>query len=534
MSLSANAAGERERLLSAHLIDLTEAYEARERLREEKEFSEAVVDIAGSLIVVTELDGTVILANPAVLTTTGFTREQLVGRKVWDTLLPPELREQAMKLFASADDVTMPHELEIDVVTAAGGRRRVELSSAIAKDSQGLPAHFVITGTDVTAERESAGLVNHLLRSATTTGFIGTDLFGAITLFNTGAEELLRIDAATASRYRITDFLDPVQLAHHAGDGPRPPGFDTLVDPVRLHGMPETRDWTLRSGTRELGTVSMTTHAVTDTFGHPIGFLFVLRDVTEQRHSQSVLIQALDREREAVRQLQLLDAAKDEFVSTVSHELRTPMTSIIGYLEMLQDGLTGELTPDQRRVVEAISRNSDRLLTLADDLLLLTSYETTATRADTQVVDLAELARHTVTDLGESGSSRGIAVEAALPREPVSVHANGSDLERVIGNLVGNALKFTEPGGRVRVEVGCQDGRARLSVIDTGIGIPEDEIGAVFDKFFRSRAAQHRAIQGTGLGLPIVQAIVESHDGEVSVASREGEGTTVTVLLPLA
>ena len=535
MSLSPNSAGEQERLLSAHLIDLTDAYEARERLREEKEFSEAVVDIAGSLIVVTELDGTVLLANPAVTATTGFTRAQLVGRKVWDTLIAPEFREQAIKLFATAEDAVLPRELEVDVLTATGGRRRLELAGAIAKDSQGLPAHFVITGTDVTAERESAGLVNHLLRSATTTGFIGTDLYGGITLFNTGAEKLLRIDAATASRYRITDFLDPLQLAQHAAaDSSRPPGFDSLVEPVRAEGIPETRDWTLRSGTRELGTVSMTTNEVTDTFGHPIGFLFVLRDVTEARHSQAVLIKALDREREAVRQLQLLDAAKDEFVSTVSHELRTPMTSIIGYLEMLEDRLVGDLTPEQEHVVGAISRNSDRLLTLADDLLLLTSYESATSHTEREQVDLAELARNCAADLQSTAGARGIGLEAELPHRAVAVHANADDLERVLGNLVGNALKFTDTGGRVLVQVDCSDGRARLRVSDTGMGIPEDELGSVFDKFFRSRNVQHHAIQGTGLGLPIVQAIVESHDGEVSVASREGEGTTVTVLLPLA
>lgn len=534
MSLSANAAHGHERLLSAHLIDLTEAYEARERLREEKEFSEAVVDIAGSLIVVTELDGTVLLANPAVLNATGFTRQQIVGKKVWDTLLPPEFREQAIKMFAAADDLSFPRQLEIDVLTVTGGRRRVELSNAIAKDSQGLPAHFVITGTDVTAERESAGLMDHLLRSATTTGFIGTDLSGAITLFNSGAERLLHIDATTAARYRITDFLDARQLAQHAGDSPRPPGFDTLVEPVRAQGMPETRDWTLCSGTRELATVSMTTNEVTDTFGHPIGFLFVLRDVTEARHSQSVLIQALDREREAVRQLQLLDTAKDEFVSTVSHELRTPMTSIIGYLEMLEDGLTGDLAPQQRQVVEAISRNSERLLTLADDLLMLTSYDTSVSHTAREPVDLAGLARNALKGLQEAGAEKGIHMELDLAVSQLTVPANAPDIERVLGNLVGNALKFTPQGGRVRVSVDRRGDRARLVVADTGIGIPADELDSVFDKFFRSSNAQYHAIQGTGLGLPIVHAIVESHGGEVTVSSQEDVGTTVTVLLPLA
>jgi signal transduction histidine kinase len=278
----------------------------------------------------------------------------------------------------------------------------------------------------------------------------------------------------------------------------------------------------------------MTTNEVTDTFGHPIGFLFVLRDVTEARHSQSVLIQALDREREAVRQLQLLDTAKDEFVSTVSHELRTPMTSIIGYLEMLEDGLTGELAPQQRQVVEAISRNSERLLTLADDLLMLTSYDTSVSHAAREPVDLAALARRALADLQEAGAEKGIQVELDLAVDNLTVPANAPDIERVLGNLVGNALKFTPQGGRVRVTVDRRGDRARLVVADTGIGIPADELDSVFDKFFRSSNAQYHAIQGTGLGLPIVHAIVESHGGEVTVSSQEDVGTTVTVLLPLA
>jgi signal transduction histidine kinase len=114
------------------------------------------------------------------------------------------------------------------------------------------------------------------------------------------------------------------------------------------------------------------------------------------------------------------------------------------------------------------------------------------------------------------------------------VSANPADLERVLGNLAGNALKFTGAGGRVKVSVDRAGRQARLSVADTGIGIPADEVDSVFDKFFRSRNAQYHAIQGTGLGLPIVQAIVDNHGGEVSVISQENVGTTVTVLLPLA
>ena len=119
----------------------------------------------------------------------------------------------------------------------------------------------------------------------------------------------------------------------------------------------------------------MTTNPVTDTFGDLFGYLFVASDITDTRRSQEILVKALHRERDVVSRLKDLDRVKDDFVTTVSHELRTPMSSIIGSAEMLADGMLGELAPDQQRMVDVISRNGDRLLALADDLLLLATFD---------------------------------------------------------------------------------------------------------------------------------------------------------------
>ena len=132
----------------------------------------------------------------------------------------------------------------------------------------------------------------------------------------------------------------------------------------------------------------MTTNPVTDTFGELIGYLFVASDITDTRRSQEILVKALQRERRWWPRLKDLDRVKDDFISTVSHELRTPMSSIIGSAEMLADGLIGELEPEQRRVVDVITRNGDRLLALADDLLLLAAYDQTPCRTQTVPVDL--------------------------------------------------------------------------------------------------------------------------------------------------
>jgi signal transduction histidine kinase len=225
--------------------------------------------------------------------------------------------------------------------------------------------------------------------------------------------------------------------------------------------------------------------------------------------------------------------AKTEFVATVSHELRTPMASISGYIELLQDGEGGTLTDDQRHFVEAIRRNSDRLTALANDLLTLSSLESGRFVHDQVGVDLDDVVRAAHIALMPLINSRELEVTFEVPPEPVRVHGDARALESVVSNLVSNALKFTEDGGWVRCAVRAVGDRAVLEVSDNGLGIPEAEQRDLFTRFFRSSTAQERAIQGTGLGLTIVDAIVQSHGGDIAVVSRHLGGSTFTVNLPL-
>jgi signal transduction histidine kinase len=227
-------------------------------------------------------------------------------------------------------------------------------------------------------------------------------------------------------------------------------------------------------------------------------------------------------------------AAKTEFVATVSHELRTPMTSISGYVEMLQDDDAGSLTDEQREFVNAIRRNSDRLTALANDLLTLSSMESGTFVHQPAIVDLVEVVAAAKLDLHQQIVHSGLDVTFEVPAEPVLVRGDAQTLESVVSNLVGNAVKFTQAGGRVQCTLQVTAGRACLQVTDNGLGIPEEEQRDLFTRFFRSSTAQQYAIQGSGLGLTIVDAIVKSHDGDISVHSEHLAGSTFTVNLPLA
>ncbi len=225
-----------------------------------------------------------------------------------------------------------------------------------------------------------------------------------------------------------------------------------------------------------------------------------------------------------------LERLRDAFVAAVSHELRTPLTSISGFLEMLADE-EQSLSETGRTYLTVIRRSTGRLQRIVEDLLLVAQIE--AHRLELNVVEIepAEIAAAAVGEAGPAAGEKGIElVLDAAPCGPIS--GDAQRLGQVLDNLVSNAIKFTDPGGSVTVSCEPDGDGIRLGVADTGVGVPADEQGQLFSRFFRASTATRRAIPGTGLGLVIARAIVEEHGGTISFESREGEGTRVTVALP--
>ena len=517
---------------SLHMVDLTEPLELQERLQAERDYTRSVIDTASSMIVVTDVEGTIIVANPAVTALTGFAEDDLVGRPFWERLLTEDQRDEAVQLFS--DPSQLPRTGEAQLRTKDNGLRLVVFSADAYRAGPDAPVTCVISATDVTAARENASMVEHLLRSARTIAFVGTDLNGRITLFNTGAEHMLGVAADLATGRELVEFIAPADLDRYVRDGNQA-AFDAIVEHAADELTPETRDWTWLPAERAPIKVSMTTNPVTDTFGHVIGYLFVATDITDTRRSQEILVNALRREREVVARLKDLDHAKDDFVSTVSHELRTPMSSIIGSAEMLGEGVLGELLPEQQRMVNVISRNGDRLLALADDLLVLATFDHDSWQDFDSQIDLRAVVQESEHAIASMLSTRQLEVSYSMPAEAVLVKGDATHLERAVTNLLSNAVKFTLDGGSISVELEVDPTHrsAILSVTDTGLGIPESDLEAVFGRFFRSAVVQEHAIQGSGLGLAIVKTIIESHDGQIDVRSTPGEGTTFTITLPL-
>jgi signal transduction histidine kinase len=253
-------------------------------------------------------------------------------------------------------------------------------------------------------------------------------------------------------------------------------------------------------------------------------------DGTGRRFAVGAIYVDISRQKKVEEDLRELDRLKGEFVATVSHELRTPLTSISGYAELL---LIGEVDPAQRRMVEVIDRNSRRLLTLVEDLLTLSRVDSgEGGRLDGEV-DVVELISAANAVLEPAFQAAGVQVRVELPDRLPAATGDRSQLERVLLNLLSNAVKFSARGDGIVVRVDVADDEMALSVQDFGVGIPESEQAQLFTRFFRTAEARRLAIQGTGLGLAVVREIVERHGGQVAVRSALGEGTTMTVRLPI-
>jgi signal transduction histidine kinase len=251
------------------------------------------------------------------------------------------------------------------------------------------------------------------------------------------------------------------------------------------------------------------TAPVEDPDGSLVGRVWTLREITADRE---------------------LDRMRDAFVATVSHELRTPLTSISGFLEMMQEEEQA-LGESGKQYLDVIRRSTERLHALVEDLLLIAQIEAKRVELELAPVDVVDVATSAVEAQRPAAEEKGVAVEVVADHPP-TLRADRVRLTQVLDNLVSNAVKFTNAGGNVRVQISGRGDEVELVVADTGIGIPTDEQGQLFSRFFRASTATQHAIPGTGLGLSISRALVEQHGGTISVKSTVGEGTEVTVTIP--
>jgi len=231
-----------------------------------------------------------------------------------------------------------------------------------------------------------------------------------------------------------------------------------------------------------------------------------------------------------VTQLERLERVRKDFVANVSHELRTPLAAIRGYAETLLDGAIDD-RENNRKFLEIIMRQATRLTNIAADLLTLSELESNKGAAQPRPISVSAALESALRTVEPAAEARGV----VLKRDRVDdLYVKGWELrfEQVFVNLLDNAVKFSRPNGEVLIDVQSVDGKARITIADSGIGIPSEDLPRIFERFYRVDKARSRDVGGTGLGLSIVKHVIEQMGGTVTVNSRLGEGARFTIVVP--
>ena len=223
---------------------------------------------------------------------------------------------------------------------------------------------------------------------------------------------------------------------------------------------------------------------------------------------------------------------KSEFIQNVSHELRTPLAIVRGYVELLNTGEGGDLSLDQKEMMSIISRRINMLTKLVEDLTVILEGE--ARKIKLEDIDLGELFYSMLADFQDSSRQAGLSLTAEI--DPDVPHTNGTPVhfQRVLDNLVGNAIKFTPAGGKIHIHLWHTDSDILFTVEDSGVGIPKERLERIFERFYQVDGSTKRRYGGTGLGLALVKEIIELYGGEISVKSDVGKGSTFKVRIPIS
>jgi signal transduction histidine kinase len=232
------------------------------------------------------------------------------------------------------------------------------------------------------------------------------------------------------------------------------------------------------------------------------------------------------------RQLEAASQHKSEFLANMSHELRTPMNAILGFSEVLAEGMFGEINDKQAEYLRDILESGRHLLSLINDILDLSKIEAGRMELELTNFDLPGAIETALILVRERASRRGIALGKTMDERLGTVRGDERKVKQVLLNLLSNALKFTPEGGRIDVRASLNGGLAEVSVADTGVGIAPEDQGAIFEEF-RQVGTADKKVEGTGLGLALSRKFIELHGGRIWVKSQVGQGSTFTFTLPV-
>jgi PAS domain S-box-containing protein len=480
---------------------------------------------------VTDADGIILEVNDNFCSAYGYRRDELVG--VHYRMLSSDVHDRAF--WAGMRDTVMAGQTWHGTVcnkTMEGEAKWFDTVVAPYFDAHGRIERYVALHTDVTARhaadaelRHVSALLGNVLRAASEMSVIATDTAGLITVFNAGAERMLGYGAAELVGCSTPALLhDPEEVATRSADlsrelGQPVDGLRTLLLMAERKGA-EAREWTYvrKDGARV--PVLLTVTIIHDDSGAVLGFLGIAVDISQRKRDDAIL-------RDSMLRAEQASVAKSQFVANMSHEIRTPMNGMLGMLELT---LRTDLSARQRDYIDKARSAGATLLALLNDVLDFSRIDAGKLALDDDVFEVDVLLHDLAAVLTGNHVNAQVEVMFDIATAlPARLRGDRQRIAQVLVNLAGNALKFTHAGS-VIVALAVQGEGAgavtlRCSVSDTGIGIPADQLGMIFDGFTQAEASTARRFGGTGLGLAISARIVALMGGMLRVSSEVGRGS---------
>jgi PAS domain S-box-containing protein len=479
-------------------------------------------------IVATELDGTLVLWNEGARRIYGYDAPEVIGRNLRMIHREEDVRSGLVdRMFAAAFQYGQWEGI-VDRVRKGGEVFPTRVVVAVRRSRGGVPSGFVSISKDITEElvisqrlQTSEAYSRGLLESAVD-GILTTDLEGRITDVNREIENLTGRPRSELVGMQLSSLTDPPARADEALR--------------RVTNQREVRNLELRLKGRDgrVTDVSLNAALRGEGEGGRAGVIGTIRDSAESKRSRDELLRR-NRELEIQNErVQEASRMKSEFLANMSHELRTPLNSIIGFSDFLLTSGDGQLAADQREYLTDILNSGNHLLSLINDVLDLAKIESGKFELHPVPFELPRGVDEVCSSLRPQLQAFELELQTDVDREIDWVILDGTRFKQVLYNLLSNAVKFTPKGGRVRVTVTPTGwARFRMSVQDTGIGIPARDLARIFREFEQLDSGPGRMFSGTGLGLPVTQKIVNLMGGAVNVQSEPGKGSTFTVHLPL-
>lgn len=519
--------------------------------KSEEKYRELVNHAHESIYVIQNMR--VVFVNPASCAATGYTEEQLMGRSVFDFVVPDEQAE-AVNILNDLLAGTIPASLKEWEIMTSTGETRLHLINSVRIDWDGLPA-VLNFATDITTLRQTdqtlkserkllRTLIDHLPDAIYVKDKDGRKIVtNHADVRNTGltAEQILGktdqeiFPPETAKTFMADDFKV-----------------------LRGESVVVNREEFLTNQRNESKWLLTSKLPLTDIQGKITGLIGIGRDITKQKEYETSLLkqneeyQALNEEylasneelnrslteiqkinnelRDAKLKAEESDKLKMAFLSNISHEIRTPLNGLIGFSEQITDP---DLPSDQRLVfAKLIEESSHRLTAVINDIVDISLLQTRQASLNLQPVSLTELMSNIFTQFTESARQRRLSFTAELPEDPILTFADGKRVGQMVSKLIDNALKFTTSGG-VKIGIRRDNFNAIIYVRDTGIGISQAMQEAVFNPFRQADSNQWKSYGGQGLGLSLVRGFTELMGGRIWLTSKEHEGSTFWISLPI-